>query len=173
MSYLDKYALEQPKVVSILKNQIKNNTFSHAYLFVENNYLNTKKLIKEFIKEIISLQDNINLATVESSIDNSTFLDIKEIKADGIFIKKDQILELQNEFKITAVENKNKFYIIEGVENFNSSSANTLLKFLEEPEKNIIAFLITNNLNSVIETISSRCSIINLSNNPSVKKFSA
>ena len=36
-------------------------------------------------------------------------------------------------------------YIIKNAERLNPSSANTILKFLEEPEDNIIAILLTNN----------------------------
>ena len=44
----------------------------------------------------------------------------------------------------------------------NSFSANTILKFLEEPNENIIAFLLTNNRYHVIDTIVSRCQILSL-----------
>ena len=36
-----------------------------------------------------------------------------------------------------------------------------MLKFIEEPEKNIIGFLITDNRENVIHTIKSRCEIVN------------
>ena len=35
-----------------------------------------------------------------------------------------------------------------------------MLKFLEEPEQNILGFFITNNANNVISTIRSRCEVI-------------
>ena len=41
-------------------------------------------------------------------------------------------------------------------------SANTILKFLEEPEDDIIAFLVTDNRYHVIDTILSRCQILTL-----------
>lgn len=45
-------------------------------------------------------------------------------------------------------------------ERFNASSANSMLKFIEEPEQNIIGFLVTNNKENVIATIKSRCEIV-------------
>ena len=42
------------------------------------------------------------------------------------------------------------------------SSANTILKFLEEPAPNIVAILLTKNIYQVLETIVSRCQIISL-----------
>ena len=55
---------------------------------------------------------------------------------------------------------ENNFYIVKNAERFNGSSANTLLKFLEEPEDNIIGIFITNNKENVISTIRSRCQVI-------------
>ena len=43
-------------------------------------------------------------------------------------------------------------------------SLNSLLKFLEEPDKDIIAILMTNNINNVLSTIISRCKVIKLNN---------
>ncbi len=46
----------------------------------------------------------------------------------------------------------------------NLSAANSILKFLEEPEEGIIAILITNNRYELLDTIRSRCQIITLNN---------
>ena len=46
----------------------------------------------------------------------------------------------------------------------NDYASNSLLKFLEEPEKNIYAFLISSNVMKVLETIKSRCQLIMLDN---------
>ena len=50
-------------------------------------------------------------------------------------------------------------------EKLNDSAANTMLKFLEEPEDDIIAFLITNNRYHVINTLLSRCQILSIKEN--------
>ena len=47
----------------------------------------------------------------------------------------------------------------------NSAAANSILKFLEEPQDNIIAILLTTNIDKVMPTIKSRCQIISLFNN--------
>ena len=54
----------------------------------------------------------------------------------------------------------NAIYVIKNAEKLNGASANTMLKFLEEPEQNILGFFITNNANNVISTIRSRCEVI-------------
>lgn len=47
----------------------------------------------------------------------------------------------------------------------NPSAANSILKFLEEPEDNIIAILVTDNIHQLLDTITSRCQIISLKKN--------
>ena len=53
-------------------------------------------------------------------------------------------------------------YIIKDASLLNKSSANTILKFLEEPSDNIIAILLTDNIYKVIDTIVSRCQVLSL-----------
>ena len=53
-----------------------------------------------------------------------------------------------------------KIYIIKECDKFNNYSANTILKFLEEPNDDIIGILLTTNRYKVIDTILSRCQII-------------
>ena len=67
------------------------------------------------------------------------------IEPDGLNIKKDQILDMMEKFSTKPVFTKFNIYVIREADRFNQSSANTLLKFLEEPEDNIIGFFITNN----------------------------
>ena len=47
----------------------------------------------------------------------------------------------------------------------NDSSSNTLLKFLEEPNDNIVAILLTKDRYKLLPTIISRCQIISLKSN--------
>ena len=51
--------------------------------------------------------------------------------------------------------------IIKESDRLNSSSGNTILKFLEEPEEGIIGFFITNNKENMLSTIRSRCQVLN------------
>ena len=75
------------------------------------------------------------------------YTELKIVKPNGQFIKKEQLLELQNSVLNKPVEANKIIYIIKNAERLNSSSANSILKFLEEPEDNIIAILLTDNLN--------------------------
>ncbi|AHI52351.1 hypothetical protein [Spiroplasma culicicola] len=83
---------------------------------------------------------------------------------DGINkIKKESIKELILTFSLSNVEDSDKkIYIIRNAENLGDSASNALLKFLEEPPKNVFAILQTNDQNQIIKTIKSRCKFLNL-----------
>lgn len=149
---------------NILNNSIKNNKISHAYLFQIDGSLSNNEFVFSFIKKIICLQNPNDSEIICKRIDDGNYPELKIIKPDGQWIKKEQLLELQEQFNKKAIESNRMVYLIENAEKMNSSSANTLLKFLEEPEEGIVAILLTNNIHNVIETIVSRCQIINLKN---------
>ena len=66
-------------------------------------------------------------------------------------------MELKKLFSKDSQYTKDSIYVIKCAEKMNKESANTMLKFLEEPEGNVIGFFITNNIDNVILTIQSRC----------------
>ena len=90
---------------------------------------------------------------------------LKKIYPDGQYIKKEQLDELQKNFSTKALESNYRIYIIYDADKLNTAAANSLLKFLEEPEEGILAILLTNNVNKVLKTISSRCQILNFRQN--------
>ena len=163
---LEKYLDSQEIVTKLLLNSIETNKLSQAYLFVCDDIDYIYKYAKEFVKEIIktsNLDDNI-LNNIYKRIDNDEYTELKVVKPQGQYIKKEQLLELQNSVLNKPVEANKIVYIIKNADRLNSSSANSILKFLEEPEDDIIAILLTDNLNMVIPTIKSRCQILNFKN---------
>ena len=90
------------------------------------------------------------------------------IEPDGNFIKKEQILDLKYFFSKESQYTKENIYIIKNAERMNKESANTMLKFLEEPEGSVIGFFLTSKLDNVLLTIQSRCQHLemNFANNP-------
>ena len=166
---LDDYLLDQKITYKIIKNSIKKNKCSHAYLIDSNGYSKALDFAISFAKTLLcpfNYTNNLNCNGCSQCriIDDGNFLELKLIKPDGEWIKKEQLEELQNLFSKKAVIGNKKIYIIDGVERLNINSANSILKFLEEPEEGIIAILITENINKVITTIVSRCQVLSLKN---------
>ena len=107
-------------------------------------------------------QENCNKCSLCHLIDINNLPSLKIIEPDGNFIKKDQILELKHLFSKDSQYTKENIYIIKNCEKMNKESANTMLKFLEEPDGNVIGFFITGHKDNVILTIQSRCQHIDV-----------
>jgi len=170
---LSEYEIDQPIASKTLVQAIFNNKISHAYLFETNDYYKSNDFIMSFVKDMICNDADKNIKdNICKQIDNDEYIELKIINPQGLQIKKEEMMNLQEEFKSKPIEGKKKVYIINNAEKFNSSSANTILKFLEEPEADIIAILVTSNRYQIIDTILSRCQLIALINTKKEAIFS-
>ena len=163
---LEKYIKEQEIVTNLLIRSIKEDKLVQAYLFCCDDVEYAYMYAKEFTKDIIAsskMNDEI-LRNIYKRIDNDEYTELKVVETSGNIIKKEQLLDLQKDVQNKPVEGNKIIYIIKNCEKLNSSSANSILKFLEEPADDIIAILITNNINLVMPTIKSRCQILNFKN---------
>lgn len=166
---LGDYKENQMIAYKMLYNSVKKNKASHAYLFETRGYSKSLDFAISFAKYLLCPNHHINKeeskdCLICNQIDLGTFPELKIIEADGNWIKKEQLLDLKEEFKKKSLNSDKKVYIINNAEKLNPSSSNSLLKFLEEPEDNIVAILITNNKYQLLDTIISRCQIITLNN---------
>lgn len=163
---------KQKNVCDIMFNEIKNGHVSHAYLIDENNYSKSFDMVISFVKEILCLnKSNEEREILCKRIDDGNYPELKIIEPDGLLIKKQQILDLQKEFSLSSVEGNKRVYIIRNCEKMRPETANSMLKFLEEPESDITAILMTNNINNILSTIISRCQIIRIGNDVVVNEF--
>ena len=144
---------KQGVAYNLLFNEIKENKISHAYLIVENNNIQAFNLVLKFVNEI---------DIISQRIDDNNYPELKIIEPDGLLIKKQQIINLQQDFSRKAIEGKKRIYIIHECDKMRPETANAMLKFLEEPENDIVAVLMTNNENNILPTIISRCQKVKL-----------
>ena len=156
-------------IIDKLNSIITNNKLTHAYLFEVNNYDDDFKVILNFVKMILSnmtydevINSDINYF---KQIDDNKYIDLFIVEPDGNNIKKNQMIDLMTEFNDKSFLNNKRIYIIKECDKLNASSANTILKFLEEPNDNIIGILLTDNRYRVIDTVLSRCQIYSFDNN--------
>lgn len=163
---LEKYISEQEIITKLLLQSLQKNKIVQAYLFCCDDINYIYQYAKDFAKSIISLSDidSLKLKNIFEKIDKEEYNELKIIVPDGNFIKKEQLLQLQNSVLNKPVEGNKIIYIIKNCEKLNAASANSILKFLEEPEEDIIAILLTDNVNMVMPTIKSRCQVLNFKN---------
>ncbi len=164
---LDDYKEKQPIVYRMMKNAVINNKLSHAYLIDTKNCAFGEQMVLSFVKYLLCpSHKTTNLdcgqCTQCQKIADFNYIELKIVEPDGLWIKKEQMDELQEEFSKKSLEGLYKIYIIHQVERLNKAAANSLLKFLEEPEAGIIAILTTGNIFQVLETIRSRCQNLSL-----------
>lgn len=168
--------LFRSKVIEDIYLKYRENKLSHAYLLETNNIeaatLDIKKLVKALNCEHEYHEDcqNCNLCHL---INKDNLPSLKIVEPDGSSIKKGQIEELKQAFSTIPVYSKYNIYIIKNAEKLNDSSANAMLKFVEEPTPGIIGFFLTNNKDVMIETIKSRCQsyIVNYETNSMYEKL--
>jgi len=157
---LEKYLEEQPIVTKLLLNSINNNKLVQAYLLVSNDKSFMMQYSLDFSKKIICDDDE----KISKMIDENTYPELVIIEPINNVIKKEQLINLQEAFSVKPTLGKKMVYIINGADKLFTSSANTILKFLEEPSDDIVAILLTDNLQKVLPTIKSRCQILNFEN---------
>lgn len=150
----------QDVIVKTLKNVIKNDKLSHAYLFTGPRGTGKTSSAKLFAKAINCLNNKDGDACNEcencKSFNNNSNPDIIEIDAasnNGV----DEIREIKNKVSLVPSMSKYKVYIIDEVHMLSIGAFNALLKTLEEPPEYIIFILATTEPQKIPTTIISRC----------------
>ena len=151
----------QDVIVKTLKNVIKNNKLSHAYLFTGPRGTGKTSCAKLFAKAINCLDntstgDACNKCENCLSFNNNSNPDIIEIDAasnNGV----DEIREIKNKVNLVPAMSKYKVYIIDEVHMLSIGAFNALLKTLEEPPEYIIFILATTEPQKLPTTVISRC----------------
>ena len=165
---MDNISVIKKNYIDYINKIIKNNKVSHAYLIELNDYDDDMKYIYDFIKMILC---NIEYSDLEKEnniiklIDDNNYPDIKIIEPEGSTIKKSQMIDLQKDYSNKSLLDGKRIYVVKEADKLNPASANTILKFLEEPEEDIIAILLTTNRYKILETILSRCQILTIKEN--------
>lgn len=148
--------MSNSKVINIIKNSIKNNKLSHAYLFygdagveVETESFNTIKLI---------LETFLNKQIDAKKIEDINYYDLKIIRPNKELniLKENVDNTISNLFETPLEKGGIKILYINQIDKGNKYSLNRLLKFIEEPVDNLIIIMDTNYFNSVLSTIRSR-----------------
>jgi DNA polymerase-3 subunit delta' len=161
--YLKTY---QPVIYKTFLNSLQNERLSHAYLLCGNPGTPLLEVAKFLANSIIC--DNPSPLACDNCItcmrvDDGNYPDFIVYDGSKATIKKDEVASVETQFEKTAFETKGiMIYILHLIENVTEQAINSILKFLEEPGKNVYAFLTTNNENSILPTIISRCQVMHL-----------
>ena len=105
---LEGYKDGQPVVYGMLMNAINNGKLSHAYIFDSNGNSDVFDIVLSFVKMILckDIDDENEKSVICKRVDDGNYLDVKVIEPDGMWIKKDQLLDLQSEFNKRSFEGR-------------------------------------------------------------------
>ena len=150
----------QKHITVTLKNELKNNKLSHAYLFCGTRgtgKTSTAKLMAKAVNCSNPIDNNpCDMCESCKSINDGNSIDVFEIDAAsnrGI----DDIRNLREAIKFTPTLGKYKVYIIDEVHMLTNEAFNALLKTLEEPPDYVLFILATTEPHKLPATVLSRC----------------
>lgn len=149
----------QEAVVASLKNQVKNNEISHAYIFQGTRgtgKTSAAKILSRAVNCLHPVDGNpCNECENCKRILNESVLDVVEMDAasnNGV----DDIRDLKDKVIYPPQALKYKVYIIDEVHMLSKGAFNALLKILEEPPRHLIFILATTEIEKIPATILSR-----------------
>lgn len=156
----------QPLASKVITNSMEKGRVSHAYLLQGERGTGKEAIALLIAKGLFCLNregsEPCNTCHNCKRISSGNHPDVHWIEPEGLSITKEQVNHLQKEFSYSGMESNQKVYIIKDADTMTVNASNSLLKFLEEPNKQTTALLLTENSSSIIPTIRSRCQVIDL-----------
>lgn len=150
----------QEHITETLKNQVRSNRLSHAYIFIGTRGTG-KTTCARILAKAVNCEHPVNgnpcgCCPACKGIADGSVMDVVELDAasnNGV----DNVRALREEAIFSPAEVKKRVYIIDEVHMLSTPAFNALLKILEEPPEHLLFILATTELQKVPATILSRC----------------
>ncbi len=151
----------QDHVIQSLKNAIRSDHISHAYLFAGPRGTGKTTTARLLAKAANCLEEDFSKRPCNkcehcNSFNDGKFLDLIEIDAASNTSVED-VRELREKINFSPSQGKYKVYIIDEVHMLSTPAFNALLKTLEEPPPHAIFVLATTEVHKIPATVLSRC----------------
>ena len=154
----------QEHITATLKNAVHSGRIAQCYLFCGPRGVG-KTTTARILAKVLNCADRRDGNPCEAcdscqSIATATSMNVLEI--DGASNNSvDDIRELREVVRYAATEGVYKIYIIDEVHMLSTAAFNALLKTLEEPPEHVVFIFATTEVQSVPDTILSRCQRFN------------
>lgn len=137
------------QVLSSFIGAINSNRISHAHILVGDDGIGKSPLATAIAIKLIGKEENREYIDI-------VHWTVEENKAS---IGVGAIRELIQEINKKPYEVDRKIIVIHQGDKMTAQAQNALLKTIEEPPKNVFMFILCENLESILDTIKSRCQI--------------
>ena len=140
-----KLAESQSKLFEEFSQIIRENRLSHAYLFSGDFGSFDMAIWLAQSRFCLTPEDGLPCGNCRPCrlIAQGEFSDVKLVEPQGQLIKTDTIRQLTREFSQSSFEGQAQVFIIRDADKMHVNAANSLLKFIEEPQSQIYIFLLT------------------------------
>lgn len=146
-------------VLKFFDDVIKKGHLSHSYLLAGTEDLDLAKTIAQ---KILCKQEHTGCGSCSSCLKlaSDNHPDFMIISPDGASIKNAQIESFQEFVFIRPFESLYKIIIFDEAHLMTDRAQNRILKVLEEPPTYAIFIFLTHQVESMLETVKSRCQIV-------------
>ena len=140
-----KLAESQSKLFEEFSQIIRENRLSHAYLFSGDFGSLDMAIWLAQSRFCVTPENSLPCGHCRPCrlIAQGDFSDVKLVEPQGQIIKTDTIRQLTREFSQSSFEGQAQVFIIRDADKMHVNAANSLLKFIEEPQSQIYIFLLT------------------------------
>lgn len=154
-----RYSEENASLINRLERMVSSGKIAHAYIFEGPEFVDKRGFAESFVKGILCPDRRGNgcgACGICDKIDHGNHEDIIYIKASGSSVKDADITGMQDSLKSKPFGERH-VVIIENSDTMTARAQNRLLKTLEEPPGASVIILLSENMESLAQTIRSRC----------------
>ena len=137
-------------VIDSINNRKSNDSFSHANLIVGNDGIGKSIIAKYMSNKIIKVKDNAESVDIVKYYPSSSSFGVDDVR------------NIINEVGKKPYEGDKKVLILYKCDKLTTQAQNALLKTIEEPPKGVYLILLSDSLETILDTIKSRCQIYKL-----------
>jgi DNA polymerase-3 subunit delta' len=152
---------DQPRVRDLLASAVSEGRLSHAYLFVGAPGSGMEEAALALAQCVICPNDGCGTCDDCRRVAHRTHPDVQWLSPGSVTgYLVDQVRDLIEGVSRTPSRARAKVYVLEKAGLFRSTSANALLKTIEEPPEGVVFVLLARSVASVLPTIVSRCQVV-------------
>lgn len=137
-------------IISSIIDRNLNGSFSHANLIVGNDGIGKSVIAKYLSNQIIKVRDNAESVDIVKYYPSSSSFGVDDVR------------NIINEVSKKPYEGDKKVLILYKCDKLTTQAQNALLKTIEEPPKGVYLILLSDSLETILDTIKSRCQIYKL-----------